>query len=878
MALVRVLHGDERSEPGAFAPIERPRLVQRVAAAARFPIVLLIAPAGYGKSVVLRQYLAELGESHIRFALRGEHVTLLSFVRGLAEAIRPHAPHAITALAGAYERATASSKRGVELAHWMHAHLESFNGVVAIDDLHLADGDAEVAQFLSSLIERTKGRIRWIIASRSTTGLPVGTWLAYRDADLPIDEEELRFTFDEVRAAARALEAAIGDDELGDLLSLTEGWPAAMSFALRSSTRSSDLRNISALTREMIYRYLAEQVYAMLNDDERALLEVAITLPAIDVAVLESAGFDRALPIVEGLRERTAFIYEEAPGVYHCHDLFREFLRHESALGGKHWQRLVHERAARGLEASGDVEHAIAAYGAASSGPDVVRLLEQHGFDLLERARGDIVARGIEGLDETTRRDNATILALQGALQAIAGKFARAESLLRRALARAGGNRDLVATTSLRLASLIGNQGKDVVEVLSPIVRDERNTPSDRAEALSLIAARKAMSGSTADARESISEIERLLPEIESEVCRARVLHHLGIVLRYVGLRERALDVLVQASDVARDLHLFSLGSRVNSVLSNFALHEYDDVDLQLKYAELAIDTATKAGDAFALQTALLQTLSAQMRHGNVEKSVAIEQQLATIRTDQLAKRYLKLFQGVRLSWEGRFREARDLMSTCWQEMHFPFDRVCCGAQYGLCLALDGQGDASATVVQEIVSLLATRQVSGLFAIRSMTISTMLCAIAEAWNGRFTFAERLVGRVNPRGDAVELTAVKVAKVMIREFQRRGPLEQRPTQAIEDLLRLGYGDVSRLLRAVYAAFQQSQRCEINAAQLTRSECDVLRFLAKGLVPKEIALETGRSVNTVRVHIANAIEKLGCHGRSEAITAAQQASLI
>ena len=84
----------------------------------------------------------------------------------------------------------------------MHAHLESFRGVIAIDDLHVADGDPEVARFVSSLIERTKGKIRWILASRSTTGLPVGTWLAYRDADLPIDEDELRFTLDEVREAA----------------------------------------------------------------------------------------------------------------------------------------------------------------------------------------------------------------------------------------------------------------------------------------------------------------------------------------------------------------------------------------------------------------------------------------------------------------------------------------------------------------------------------------------------------------------------------------------------------------------------------------------------------------------------------------------------
>ena len=299
---------------------------------------------------------------------------------------------------------------------------------------------------------------------------------------------------------------AVRDDELNELLALTEGWPAAMSFALRTSTRSSDLRNVSAITREMIYRFLAEQVYSSLDGDERALLEVAIALPAIDVAVLERAGFDRALPIVERLRARTAFIYEESPGVYQCHELFREFLRHQSALGGRRSQQLVHEKAAGALEASNDIEHAIASYVLAGTQSDVVRLLEQHGFDMLERARGDVVARAIEALADPTRRENATVLGLQGALQAIAGKFARAESLLRRSLAKAGTNRDLVAIVSLRLASIIGNQGGDVRLRWTRWPTMHANA-LDRAEALSLIAARRRDAGDAHIAKRFIKQI-----------------------------------------------------------------------------------------------------------------------------------------------------------------------------------------------------------------------------------------------------------------------------------------------------------------------------------------------------------------------------------
>jgi ATP/maltotriose-dependent transcriptional regulator MalT len=877
--MVRVLTSEDRSDATLSASIERPRLVERLAASASYPIVLVIAPAGYGKSVVLRQYLGTLNEPNVRFALRTEHTTLLGFLRGLTEALRESAPHAITALAGAYERNTATTKRPSELARWMHAHLESFSGVIAIDDMHVAEGDPEVAQFVSSLIERTKGSVRWILASRSTTGLPVGTWLAYRDADLPIGEHDLRFTFNEAREAADGVGLSIRDEELSDLLALTEGWPAAMSFALRTSTRSSELRNVSSVTREMIYRLLAEQVYAGLDDDERGLLEVAIALPAIDVSVLERAGFDRAFTIVERLRERTAFIYEESPGIYHCHDLFREFLRHQTALRGKRSQQIVHERAAHALEESGDIEHAIASYVLARSSADVLRLLERDGFDLLERARGDVVAHAIEALDDKTRRENAQLLALQGVVQAIAGKFARAESLLRRALARAGNNRDLVATTSFRLALLLANQGEDVTELLGTVGEDVGQSAARRVESLSLIAAQRAVAGDSAAANGALAQAEALMLDIESDTVRAKALHHAGIAFHHLGSRHRAFKVLTQSAELAADHHLYSLASRANAVLSNLALHEDDDVVQQLRYAELAAGAATKAGDAFALQTALLQMLSARMRQGDVQRSIELEQRLDSVRKSDLAIRYLTLFRSLRLAWEGRFGEAHRLVSSCWTQLPFNFDRIVCGSEYALFLALDAKREQAANLTSEIVRALDSSTVTGLFRVRAMAIAKTLCALVGAVSGRMAYADRLLRSVRAEDDAVVTLVVRtVDSILLRLHHRGEGGTDRMREALGDLTAQGYADVARLLEAADRVLSYGEAEALSGTKLTRSELAVLGLLARGLIPKEIAARSGRSVHTVRVHIANVIAKLGCHGQSEAVSTARHMGLI
>lgn len=859
--------------------VERSRLVDRLAASSNFPITLLVAPAGYGKSVALRQYLERSSETCVRFTLRNEHSTLLSFLRGFSESLVETAPHAATTLAGAYERNRSSAKRAIELARWMYAHLESFSGIIAIDDLHIADADQEVARFVTSLIQQSKDHTRWILASRSTAGLPVGSWLAYRDADFPLDEQDLRFTLDEARLASAKLKLSIGDDELGELLELTEGWPVAMTFALRTSTRSADLRSVSAVTREMIYRFLAEQVYAALDDDERALLEVAMVLPRIDVGVLELAGFDRALPMLELLRERTAFLYEESPKIYQCHDLFRQFLRRQSALGGKRAQRAAHERAAAGLEASGDIEHAVGAYLIAASRANVLRLLEDYGFELLERARSDVVAGAIEALDEATQRGNGSILALRGTLCAIAGKFARAESLLRRSLAQACGNRSLVATTSLRLAAMMANQGQDVSVLLERVAEDPEQSAAFRAEAISLIAGQRAAAGDTKNAAKATSDAEEMLIDVESDIVRAKVLHRVGIAYHNLGKPSRAFEVLTQSKELSDDSHLFGLSSRVNAVLSNLVLHERDDVEEQLRYAEAAARAATKAGDTFALQTALLQMLSAEMRRGHVESAIAVEQRLSAMKSNRLVASYLTIFRSQRLAWEGRFGEAHRLLSSCWKDMTFSFDRASCGGEFALFLAIDGKRAESAELLKGVLESLRSADVTGRFATRATAITKALCALTEAINGRTSYAERLLRRVPSDDDEViDAAARAVEGIIHRTLSGKRDGGRRLTELLARLRALDYGDLSALLTAVDCALSAAAAHVPQPSRLTKSEIEVLRLLDEGLVPKQIADRSARSVSTVRVHIANAIEKLGCHGHSEAIRTARRQRLI
>lgn len=86
------------------------------------------------------------------------------------------------------------------------------------------------------------------------------------------------------------------------------------------------------------------------------------------------------------------------------------------------------------------------------------------------------------------------------------------------------------------------------------------------------------------------------------------------------------------------------------------------------------------------------------------------------------------------------------------------------------------------------------------------------------------------------------------------------------EAIRDLHRGGSPMSGQIARRVVELFQQPLP---GTEKLTGREREILDFLTRGFLYKEIALETGISVETVRTHIRNIYQKLHVRTRTEAI---------
>jgi len=211
--------------------------------------------------------------------------------------------------------------------------------------------------------------------------------------------------------------------------------------------------------------------------------------------------------------------------------------------------------------------------------------------------------------------------------------------------------------------------------------------------------------------------------------------------------------------------------------------------------------------------------------------------------------------------------------------MTFSVDRVSCGGEYGLFLALDGKREESAKLVKEILEILALQKVTGLYRIRAAAITKALCALTEATNGRMTQADRILSSLRSHNDGIVTLVVRIVESIMLRMRHGGESgADRVRESVRTLKELDYADVARLLKAADSTIVRTALERPRTRGLTQSEVDVLRLLEQGLIPKEIAERTSRSVYTVRAHIANAIAKLHCHGHSEAIRAARRQRLI
>lgn len=312
-------------EAGSRYLIERPRLTRLLDdAAAR--IIMLVAPAGYGKTTLARQWLARRRHGWYRGTPAAADVAALAV--GLARAASQVVPGAGRRM-GERLRATGTPEQDVEpLAELLAEDLAGWpdEAWLAFDDYHFACDSPHSERFVARVLSLSPLRLFLTTRKRpswaTTRRLLYGEIYEMGRSLLAMSQEEAEL----VLAHRKGSEAS-------GLVALADGWPAVIGLA----ALTDDLDVPEGSLPEALYTYFAEELYqAAPPDVQHALRRLALS-STVSTAVAEALLGERAEHVLAEAR-RIGFITSAGPAAYDIHPLLRAFLedkfREETAGAG----------------------------------------------------------------------------------------------------------------------------------------------------------------------------------------------------------------------------------------------------------------------------------------------------------------------------------------------------------------------------------------------------------------------------------------------------------------------------------------------------------------------------------------------------------------
>jgi len=362
-----IIQGKLFPATGTRKPLPRPRLDSSSDVLdGIFPVVVVAAPAGYGKSTLMAGWharLLERGVSCAWLSLDADDNDVARFLRHLIAALQKASAHIGKDVAEDLAD-FASGSRSVLEAIAGDLALVQHRIVLFLDDLQLVEG-SEIRGILDWLINYAPRPLQYVIGTRRDPCLRL-SGLRVRSQLLELGAEQLQF---DAAETARFYRSRLGRDlpapDLQTLLTKTEGWPAALELAalvLAGSSEPTTFIRHFAGTDTSVVDYLGDMVLSQMDERTR---DIVFRISMFDriCAPLARAVTDAndAEEALLGLRTRNLFLIplDRSWEWVRFHHLVGEFFRETYRRTAPAQARECLVRGARWLHANDHVEEAV---------------------------------------------------------------------------------------------------------------------------------------------------------------------------------------------------------------------------------------------------------------------------------------------------------------------------------------------------------------------------------------------------------------------------------------------------------------------------------------------------------------------------------------
>jgi LuxR family transcriptional regulator, maltose regulon positive regulatory protein len=408
----------------------RPALFARLSEAGR--VAVLSAPAGSGKTVLLRSWIAEAGltERAAWVPVHGDGHDPQQFLISVADALRD------TVIGSKLVRplTAAPDLDGWAIVEWLLQDLHSLPERIwlVIDDLHELRSAPALRQ-LELLMMRAPTDLRFVFASRRDPQL--GLHRLRLDGELTeIRAADLRFTSDESRNLLEAAGVRLSDSALAVLYQRTEGWAAGLRLAALSLAGHPDPDLFAAGfsgSERTVAEYLVAEVLGRQPKQVRRLLVRTSVLGRVNGELADlltgSPGGGR---ILRELEQANAFVValDAQRSWFRYHPLFADLLQLELLDTAQHDELArLHGAAAGWFADHGFPVEAVRHAQAAQDWALAARLLFDHWFGLALDGQANTADGLLSGFPAALIAADAELTALLAARELNRGSFGDAE-------------------------------------------------------------------------------------------------------------------------------------------------------------------------------------------------------------------------------------------------------------------------------------------------------------------------------------------------------------------------------------------------------------------------------------------------------------------
>jgi LuxR family maltose regulon positive regulatory protein len=352
--------------------VTRPRLRERLRRGAESRLTLVSAPAGFGKTTLLAEWMDETaGEDHsvAWLSLDPADNDPASFWTYVVTALRT----AVPGVGSSALELIASSPLPTELVLTtvLNELAAAPKGVwLVLDDYHVVDSH-DIRDGVAFFLEHLPPHVHVVLSTRADPDLPLSRWRV-RGELAEVRAAELRFTFEE--AAAYLNEVAgldLASEDVAALEERTEGWIAALQLAALSIQGREDVSSFIARFAgddRYIVDYLVEEVLRHQPDPVRGFLLQSAVLDRLAGPLCDAVtGRDDGSDMLMALERANLFIVplDDRREWYRYHHLFADVLRARMLAEQPDLVPLLHQRASQWYErhdlAEEAVRHALAA-------------------------------------------------------------------------------------------------------------------------------------------------------------------------------------------------------------------------------------------------------------------------------------------------------------------------------------------------------------------------------------------------------------------------------------------------------------------------------------------------------------------------------------